>query len=62
MGALIDYAADALGEGGVADPVEHHLGDRGLTVGALSSGLVVNGLAQAIELAGALQRVCRSHP
>ncbi len=50
-GPLEHHAADALGEAGPAHPVQHHLGDGRLAAVTLATGLVVDGVGQAIERA-----------
>ena len=46
-----DDAADRARIGRVADPVQHHLGDRALALGRLARRLVIDGGGQAIERA-----------
>src|SRR3546814_3488937 len=47
--ALIDDAAHRLGEGGVADPVQHHLRDGALAAFGFAGGFIIDGLRQALE-------------
>ena len=56
-GALIDDAADGLGEGGVADAVQDHLGHGLHAVAAFAAGFVIDDLGQAIEIAAGVQGV-----
>ncbi len=53
---LVDDAADAVRPGRMADPVDHHLGDRALAVLALRRRLVIDGLGEAIERAHLVER------
>ena len=47
--ALVNDAADARREGGMADAVEHDLGDRALAVVVLVSGFVIDCAREALE-------------
>ena len=57
--AFINDAADAVREGRVADPVEHHLGDRPLTVRVLVAGLVIDRARKAVQRLGTALSRCR---
>src|SRR5204863_9302851 len=53
--AFVDDAADARREGGVADTVQHDLGNRSPAGVVLASSFVINGAGEALE--GLLARV-----
>src|SRR5688572_20135539 len=46
---LIDDPADALGESGMADAVEHHLGDGALAFEGFRARLVIDGGGEALQ-------------
>src|SRR6185503_20329752 len=59
--ALIDDAADAVRESGMADAVEHHLRDCALAVFVLVAGFVIDRAGKAFERLGPGRGIALEH-